>query len=140
MAQRGRAQQAYVWYPGTDDLDASILLHAISGYDRGERMRSTLDALRHELGAGPHLYRFSGAQDDGEGAFIACGFWLASALHLCGRTDEARTQLETLIEVTPNDVGLMAEMIDPQSGEFLGNLPQALSHLALINAAITLTG
>lgn len=114
---------AYVWYSGSDDLDASILLHAISGFDRGKRMSATLDALRDTLRAGPHLYRLSGARDEGEGAFIACGFWLASALHLCGRAEEAREQMDELVRSVPNDVGLMAEMIDPGTGDFLGNLP-----------------
>ena len=129
---------AYVWYPGTDELDASIVLHAISDFDRGERMSRTLDALRARLGAGPYLYRFSGAAEQGEGAFLACSFWLASALKLCGRTEEACALMDELIERTPNDVGLLAEMVDPDTGDYLGNLPQALSHLALINAAITL--
>jgi GH15 family glucan-1,4-alpha-glucosidase len=126
---------SYVWYPGTDQLDASILLHAVSGFDRGERMSSTVDALRAELGAGPHLYRFSGAAEE-EGAFIACGYWAVSALELVGRHDEAVALMDELIEL-PNDVGLLAEMIDPADGAFLGNFPQALSHLALVNAAIT---
>ncbi len=65
-----------------------MVLHAISGFDRGERMSSTLDALRSELGAGPHLYRYSGADED-EGTFVACSFWMASALALVGRRDEA---------------------------------------------------
>jgi GH15 family glucan-1,4-alpha-glucosidase len=128
---------AYVWYPGSTDLDASILLHAISGFDRGPRMSSTLDAVRHRLGAGPHLYRYTGADSD-EGAFVACSFWMVSALALVGRRAEATALMEELM-ATPNDVGLLAEMIDPSSNGFLGNLPQALSHLALVNAAITLT-
>lgn len=127
---------AYVWYPGSDGLDASILLHAISGFDRGSRMSSTIDALRDELGAGPHLYRYSGMKTE-EGAFVACGFWAASALHLVGRHDEAQQLMSDLV-ATPNDVGVMAEMIEPGTGQFLGNLPQALSHLALVNAALTL--
>ena len=126
---------AYVWYPGSDQLDASILLHAISGFDRGERMSSTLDALRRELGAGPHLYRYSGAEAE-EGVFLACSYWMVSALHLVGRTEEARELMDELMSA-PNDVGLLAEMIEPASGAFLGNLPQGLSHLALVNAAIT---
>jgi GH15 family glucan-1,4-alpha-glucosidase len=132
--QRG----AYVWYPGTDQLDASIVLHAISGFDRGPRMSSTLDRLREELGTGPYLYRYSGA-DKEEGAFLACSFWLASALELCGRHDEAVALVDELVGVA-NDVGLLAEMVDPATGDFLGNLPQALSHLALVNAAITIAG
>ncbi len=127
---------AYLWYPGSDGLDCSILLHAISGFDRGERMSSTLDALRRELGAGPHLYRYTGMAAE-EGVFLACSYWMVSALQLCGRGTEARA-LMTELDGTPNDVGMLAEMLDPADGAFLGNLPQALSHLALVNAAITL--
>jgi GH15 family glucan-1,4-alpha-glucosidase len=127
--------QAYVWYPGTEDLDASILLHAISGFDRGKRMSQTLDALKTELGHGPHLYRYTGAADE-EGTFVACSFWMVSALHLVGRTDEAHRLMDSLLG-SVNDVGILSEMIDPDTGDFLGNLPQALSHLALINAAVT---
>jgi GH15 family glucan-1,4-alpha-glucosidase len=128
---------AYVWYPGTDELDASIVLHAISGFDRGERMSSTLDALRAELGTGPYLHRYSGAAKE-EGAFLACSFWMVSALTLCGRVEEARDLMDQLVP-TANDTGLLAEMVDPDTGDFLGNLPQALSHLALVNAAITVS-
>jgi GH15 family glucan-1,4-alpha-glucosidase len=131
------ARGAYVWYPGTDELDASIVLHAISGFDRGERMSSTLDALRAELGAGVHLYRYSGAAKE-EGTFLACSFWMVSALTHCGRVEEARQLMDDLM-ATGNDAGLLAEMLDPDTGDFLGNLPQALSHLALVNAAITVS-
>lgn len=131
-------KQAYVWYPGTTELDASILLHAVSGFDRGTRMSSTLDALRQELGAGPHLYRYTGA-DREEAAFVACSFWMVSALHLVGRSEEAHALMTELVPACTNDVGILAEMIDPVTGDFLGNLPQALSHLALVNAAITLS-
>ncbi|HEY5821527.1 MAG TPA: glycoside hydrolase family 15 protein [Propionibacteriaceae bacterium] len=127
--------QAYTWYDGTDQLDASIVLHAISGFDRGPRMSSTLDALRRELGAGPHLYRYSGVAQE-EGVFVACSYWMVSALTLVGRRDEARALMDELLGAA-NDVGVLAEMIDPATGGFLGNLPQALSHLALVNAAIT---
>jgi GH15 family glucan-1,4-alpha-glucosidase len=122
---------------GSDSLDASIVLHAISGFDRGERMSRTLDALRAELGAGPHLYRFSGAAEE-EGTFVACSFWMVSALTLCGRVAEARELMDELVG-SANDVGLLAEMLDPQTGDLLGNVPQALSHLALVNAAITVS-
>ncbi|WP_353649542.1 glycoside hydrolase family 15 protein [Nakamurella sp. A5-74] len=128
---------AYVWYPGSQQLDASVLLHAVSGFDRGERMSRTIDVLREELGAGPHLYRYSGVQAE-EGAFVACGFWMVSALHLVGRTDEATALMDELIPVCTNDVGMLSELIDPSDNSFWGNLPQALSHLALVNAAITL--
>ncbi|WP_407068298.1 glycoside hydrolase family 15 protein [Lapillicoccus sp.] len=131
-------RQAYVWYPGSSDLDCSILLHAISGFDRSDRMSSTLDALRVELGDGPHLYRYTGAADE-EATFVACSFWMVSALHLVGRTDEAHRLMDELVS-TPNDVGMLAEMVNPSTGAFLGNLPQALSLLALVNAALTLSG
>ena len=127
---------AFVWYPGTDDLDTSILLHAGSGFDVGPRMSSTIDALRAELGAGPLLYRYTGAAKE-EAAFVAPSFWAVSALHAVGRTGEARALMDELVPLA-NDVGVLAEMIDPADGAFLGNLPQGLSHLALIGAALDL--
>ena len=129
-------RQSYVMYPGSSDLDASIFLHAPSGFDRGERMSLTIDAIQAELGRGPLVYRYSGMQHE-EGTFVACAFWLAGALACVGRLDEARARMDELIALA-NDVGLYAEMIDEESDDFLGNLPQALSHLALINAAITI--
>lgn len=129
---------SYEWYPGSGKLDASILLHAGSGYDRGPRMTATIDALRRDLGCGPLLYRYSGARrDEQEGAFVACSFWAVSALHYVGRDTEARELMDQLVELT-NDVGVLAEMIDSDDNSFLGNLPQGLSHLALIGAALDL--
>ncbi|HEV7949429.1 MAG TPA: glycoside hydrolase family 15 protein [Glaciihabitans sp.] len=129
-------QKAYVIYPGSEDLDASILLHAPSGFDRGERMSTTIDALIKKLGHGSLLYRYSG-MDKEEGTFVACAFWLVGALACVGRLDEARARMDDLVGLA-NDVGLYSEMIDPKTLEFLGNLPQGLSHLALINAVITI--
>ncbi|WP_085255032.1 glycoside hydrolase family 15 protein [Mycobacterium saskatchewanense] len=129
---------SYEWYPGSGKLDTSILLHAGSGFDRGPRMSATIDALRRELGSGPLLFRFSGARDDEhEGAFVACGFWAISALHHVGRTDEARDLMKELVGLT-NDVGVLPEMIGAEDGAFMGNLPQGLSHLAMIGAALDL--
>lgn len=130
--QRG----AYVWYPGTDQLDTSVLLHAISGLDRGPRMSSTIDALRDELGTGPLLYRYSGMQRE-EGAFVACSFWAVAALVRVGRREEAVQLMDEMLAIG-NDLGLYTEMIDPADHAFLGNFPQALSHLALLTAALTL--
>lgn len=130
------ARQSYVMYPGSEKLDASILLHADSGFDRSERMSSTIDAIDSELGRGALVYRYSGMQQE-EGTFVACAFWVAGALACVGRLDEARARMGELVALG-NDVGLYAEMMDAETHEFLGNLPQGLSHLALINAAITI--
>ena len=129
---------SYVMYPGSTDLDASILLHAMSGFDRGDRMSSTIDALRRELGDGPLLYRYTGMPQE-EATFVACAFWGVAALAHVGRPDEAAEWMDALLEQS-NDVGIWSEMIDASTGEFLGNLPQALSHLALVQAALAVGG
>ncbi|MBY6367592.1 glycoside hydrolase family 15 protein [Rhodococcoides corynebacterioides] len=135
-------KQAYVWYPGTDKLDASVLLHAGSPCTDDARMSSTIDALRSELGADDHLYRYSGMQTV-EGTFVACSFWVVNALAHIGREDEASDLMDRLV-TSANDVGLWAEMVDPHrtpdrgTTTHLGNFPQGLSHLALINSALTL--
>jgi GH15 family glucan-1,4-alpha-glucosidase len=127
------AKQAYTFYAGTEDLDAAVLLSARIGFDRGPRMRSTIDALWSELGPGPLLYRYTGTIGQ-EGAFLACSFWMVEALALTGRVDEAVPLMDQLIDVA-NDLGLYSEEMDPASRRMLGNFPQALTHLALINAA-----
>ena len=127
--------QSYEWYPGSGRLDASVLLHASGEFDRTDRMSATIDAIRRELGSGPHVYRYTGAREEGEGAFVACSFWVVSALNAVGRGDEARRLTAAILEQA-NDVGVFAEMIEPSDGAFLGNLPQALSHLALVGALL----
>jgi GH15 family glucan-1,4-alpha-glucosidase len=131
-AERG----AYVMHAGGDRLDAGVLLGARIGFDRGDRIRSTISALRAELGAGPWMYRYSGMQQE-EGAFVACSFWLVEALALTGQTGEGDLLMKELAG-TFAGLGLISEMIDPATGDLLGNMPQALSHLALINAASAL--
>ncbi|WP_196832099.1 glycoside hydrolase family 15 protein [Mycetocola sp. CAN_C7] len=128
------AKQSFTMYPGSDELDASILLHAPSGFDRGERMSTTIDAIRAELGDGPLLYRYTGMREE-ESTFVACAFWLAGAMACVGRVDEARELMDDLVALS-NDVGLYAEMIEAGSLDFTGNLPQGLSHLSLIYTAI----
>lgn len=130
--QRG----AYVWYPGTQELDASVLLHAMTGFDRGPRMKTTIAALRQELGRGPLMYRYSGV-DAEEGAFVACSFWTVAALTAVGQREQAVELMDRMVALA-NDLGLFTEMIDPEDYSFLGNFPQALSHLAVLNAALAL--
>jgi GH15 family glucan-1,4-alpha-glucosidase len=129
-------QKSYAFYAGSDDLDAALLLAARVGYLQRDdpRLHQTIDAIVRELGTGGGLlYRYSG-QRQREGAFLACSFWLVEALVRAGRPQEALETMEQLL-ARANDVGLYSEEIDPQSGEMLGNFPQALTHLSLINAA-----
>ncbi len=110
-----------------------MLLAGRTGFDRGERLATTVDAIRDELSSGPLLYRYTGMVGK-EGAFVACGFWLVDALTRLNRLDDAKALMDKLVAYG-NDVGLFAEEVDPESGAMLGNFPQGLSHLALINAA-----
>ena len=129
---------SYMRSAGSDELDASVLLGVLSGYGdaRSDRWTGTVDAVRRGLGRGPHLLRYSG--EDGltgtEGAFTSCAFWMVEAMARTGRVEDAAVLMEQLVGLA-NDVGIYAEEIDPDTGDFLGNLPQGLSHLALISAA-----
>jgi GH15 family glucan-1,4-alpha-glucosidase len=132
---------AYVRSAESRELDASVLLGALMDY-RGAhdpQMIATIDALRRELGHGSLLYRYSGEDGlrGGEGTFLCCSFFLVDALARAGRIDEAAETMEELIGLA-NDVGLYAEQVDSETGAFLGNMPQGLVHLSLINAAVSL--
>ena len=132
------AKRCYTFYAGSDDLDASVLLAARMGFSRGDdqRFRQTVDAIRAELARGPLVYRYTGA-DKEEGAFLACSFWLVDALVRAGYPAEARRIWDGAVEHA-SDLGLLSEELDPASGELRGNMPQALSHLALVTAACQL--
>ena len=132
------ARQSYTFYAGTDELDAAVLLAARTGFDRGPRLATTIEAVTGELGRGPFVYRYSG-MDREENAFVACTFWLIEALAWTGQGKQARELMDEAVGWC-NDVGLLSEQIDPETREFRGNLPQGLSHLALINAAHALAG
>ena len=133
----------YVRSAGSDDLDASLLLGVLFRYGdpHDARLLATVEAIRRQLADGPFVYRYSG--EDGlagtEGAFLTCSFWLAEALAVQGRRAEATTLMGQLVDLA-NDVGLYAEEVDTTSGAFLGNTPQALTHLALIHAALAFCG
>jgi GH15 family glucan-1,4-alpha-glucosidase len=128
------AKQSYTMHPGTERLDASLLLATRLGFVRKERLALTRDAIQKELGRGPLVYRYSG-MDAAEGTFTACGFWLVEAFALLGDHAAAVRQMDALLLATGRNLGLLSEQLDEATGAMLGNLPQALSHLALIHAA-----
>jgi GH15 family glucan-1,4-alpha-glucosidase len=125
----------------SEQLDASLLMLPLIGFGdrKGPRINGTIDAVSRDLRHGPFVFRYRTADGlpGGEGCFLNCSFWLVGALARAGRVDEA-TALMTDLVGRANDVGLYAEEIDPRSGEFLGNFPQALVHLSLIDAALAL--
>ena len=135
------AKQSYVRSTDSEELDASILLGVVFGYGdaRSSRWTGTIEAIQRELAHGPFVHRYSGEDglEGSEGAFLSCSFWLVEALARTGRVDDAVALMDELVELR-NDVGLYAEEIDPPTGDFLGNLPQGLTHLALISAALAI--
>jgi GH15 family glucan-1,4-alpha-glucosidase len=139
------AGRTFVQDYGSRRVDASLLLLPLVGFLPPEdpRIAGTVRAVRDRLTSGglvrryepdPRLEGVSG----GEGAFLPCSFWLADNLALQGREDEARRLFERLLALR-NDVGLLSEEYDPQAGRMLGNFPQALSHVALVNTAFNLS-
>ncbi|MET9963974.1 glycoside hydrolase family 15 protein [Streptomyces sp. NPDC006326] len=138
-------RNTFTQYYGSEELDAATLLIPRVGFlpPDDPRVIGTVDAVRAELGSSGLVRRYSteGPPVDGlpggEGAFLACSFWLADALVLTGRPEEARALFDRLLAVR-NDVGLLAEEYDPVAGRQLGNFPQAFSHIGLVNTALTL--
>lgn len=139
--QRGSFVQAF----GSKHLDASALIIPIVGFlpASDPRMKSTVMAVERELMPGSFVIRYDTDKTrdglpPGEGVFLVCSFWLADNYLLQGRHDEAERLFELLMSLR-NDVGLLAEEYDPVSRTFLGNFPQTLSHLALVNTAYMLS-
>jgi GH15 family glucan-1,4-alpha-glucosidase len=135
-------RKTFVQYYGGTALDASLLMMAKLGFlpAADPRIAGTVEAVRRELTVNGFVLRYRQQDSDvdglepGEGAFLPCSFWLADNLAMMGRRDEARELFERLLAVA-NDVGLLAEEYDPRARRMLGNFPQALSHIALVNTA-----
>jgi len=127
---------------GGESLDASLLMMFELGFLRGDdpRMLGTLAAIERELRRGRFIFRYAIADDFGEpeNAFLVCTFWYVDALALAGRREEARELFEHLLSVR-NHHGLMAEHIDPPTGEMWGNFPQTYSMVGIINSALRLS-
>ncbi|MEV6116741.1 glycoside hydrolase family 15 protein [Streptomyces sp. NPDC052109] len=140
-------RNTFTQYYGSRELDAALLLIPRVGFlpPGDPRVVGTVDAIRDDLGHGGFLRRYDTEDSvidglpSGEGAFLACSFWLADALHMTGRTQQARELFDRLVGLA-NDVGLLAEEYDPLDGRQLGNFPQAFSHVGLVNTALTLFG
>jgi GH15 family glucan-1,4-alpha-glucosidase len=137
----GSFVQAY----GSKALDASLLLLPLVGFlpPTDPRIIATVAAIERRLFVGGFVCRYDTGEvadglPPGEGAFLACSFWLADNFILQGRIGEARELFERLLALR-NDVGLLAEEYDPRLGRQLGNFPQAFSHVALVNTAFNLT-
>ncbi|HEV3133928.1 MAG TPA: glycoside hydrolase family 15 protein [Acidimicrobiia bacterium] len=140
-ADRKTFVQAY----GSSNLDAALLMMPLVGFlpATDERMQGTVAAIQRELTTDGFVRRYStdtavDGLPPGEGVFLPCTFWMADNLALMGRVDEARALFERLIGLA-NDVGLLAEEYDPESGRHLGNFPQAFTHVALVNSGCNLS-
>jgi GH15 family glucan-1,4-alpha-glucosidase len=132
---------SFVQSYGSDALDASVLFMPMVGFlsANDPLVQSTILRVQQELSVNGLVRRYLPWQVDNglgtdEGIFTMCTFWLIGCLIQLGRLDEAQRLFERVISLS-NHVGLFSEMVDPHSGEFLGNYPQALTHIALIHTA-----
>jgi GH15 family glucan-1,4-alpha-glucosidase len=140
--QRGTFTRSY----GDSEVDASLLLISLVGFlpPDDPRVAGTVRAVESDLLEGGFVMRYRTRDRDtdglppGEGVFLPCSFWLADVYVQLGRREEASRLFENLLALR-NDVGLLSEECDPQSGRLLGNFPQAFSHLSLINTAYNLS-
>jgi GH15 family glucan-1,4-alpha-glucosidase len=137
---------SFVQSYGSDQLDASLLLMPMTGFlpPTDPRVSGTLKAIEQQLMSGGLVLRYNTVKSSdglppGEGVFLACSFWMVRALQLQGRDADARKLFERVVSLA-NDLGLLAEEYDPGARRLVGNFPQALSHIALVNAAFGLGG
>jgi len=135
---------SFVQYYGAKGTDASLLMIPLVGFlpADDERMRGTVDYVQKTLTDGGFVLRYECEEEvdglpPGEGAFLACSFWLADNLAMQGRVKEATGLFDRLLSLR-NDVGLLSEQYDPVSGRLVGNFPQAFSHVSLVNSALRL--
>jgi GH15 family glucan-1,4-alpha-glucosidase len=141
-----KKKNSFVQAYGSKELDASLLLMPIVGFLPGtdKRVRGTVKAIERELMPDGLVLRYNTAKvkdglPPGEGAFLACSFWMVSSLKAIGRSRDARRLFEKLLKLR-NSVGLLAEEYDIKRKRLVGNFPQAFSHIALVNAAFALEG
>jgi len=143
VCERGfdRRLGSFVQSYGSRELDASLLLLCTVGFlpSTDPRIQGTITAIERRLLVDGFVLRYDTAASDdglpaGEGAFLACSFWLADAFAMVGRIDDARELFERLIGLR-NDVGLLSEEYDTSAKRLVGNFPQAFSHVALVNTA-----
>lgn len=132
-------KDAFVMYPGSTQLDASLALAVRFGFDGKDRLWRTLSGIDRELGEGPFHYRFTDARS-AEGCFVACTFWMSEAWQLLGEEGRAKPMLRGVLDALSGGPGTLAEMVDPVTHAWLGNVPQGLSHLAAVHALVTLEG
>jgi GH15 family glucan-1,4-alpha-glucosidase len=139
------SRKSFVQYYGSHEVDASLLLMPLVGFlpPADVRVRNTLAAIERDLVADGLVARYRTRSNvdglpPGEGVFLPCSFWLADALSLAGRQAEAVALFSRLLGLC-NDVGLLAEEYDPIRRRQLGNFPQALTHVAIINTARNLS-
>src|SRR5205085_3863397 len=137
-------RNCFVQSYGSEHMDASLLLLPIVGFigAKDPRMKKTVREIEKQLMFGGVVLRYqtqSGIDGlpAGEGAFLACSFWLVDNYLLQGRRRDAERLYQRLLKLT-NDVGLLAEEYDPRARRMLGNFPQAFSHVALVNSGINL--
>jgi GH15 family glucan-1,4-alpha-glucosidase len=132
----------FTQYYGGQEIDASLLLLPLVGFLPADepRMAATIETIRREL-TEEGLVRRTRAEPGktAEGAFLACSCWMADCLSLQGRREEAHEQFERVLAVC-NDVGLLSEEYNVPGKHLAGNFPQALTHLAVVNTALGLSG